>query len=371
MNVVSRRAACEFVVAFVAILAVMTPTAQGQSTATSSATPAQTITVRGPVTTVPSRDWLDYAQLVAIGLAFVTILVIRQQLRSSDRASRQERSAEQAAVWMNRDFREVLSPVWSFFEVSDVDDCIAKVRAWVTAPHSEDASLPGAENGPLLKKNDINHVLGVIEEAAVRYNRGAVDRDWVERLLGPAFVAMFDRCLWFLVFFRVQEGWPSMCNEWEAMVRDLRESRTVSLRSIHIVRNIRALQKRRRQQSEGTYAEITTCRMQRVRVICVPPSPETATAELWDQSRQLSSSLAVDHNRIVGFGGPPGPGAAAARWTAIVIPTSIDYTKEDVERDSALRGKLEAYLISTTAAADSQEPSELTSTAEPKSSEGQ
>ena len=241
MNLVSRRAACEFVVVLVAILAVMAPTAEGEPTATSSTSPAQTITVRGPVTTVATRDWLDYAQLFAIGLAFVTVLVIRQQLRSSDRAARQERSAEQAAVWMNRDFRTVLSPVWSFFEVRDVDDCIAKVRAWVTAPHSEDASLPSAEDGPPLKKNDINHVLGVIEEAAVRYNRGAVDRDWVERLLGPAFVAMFDRCLWFLVFFRVQEGWPSMCNEWEAMVRDLRESRTASLRSIHIVRNIRAL----------------------------------------------------------------------------------------------------------------------------------
>ena len=355
MNLVSRRAACEFVVVLVAILAVMAPTAEGEPTATSSTSPAQTITVRGPVTTVATRDWLDYAQLFAIGLAFVTVLVIRQQLRSSDRAARQERSAEQAAVWMNRDFRTVLSPVWSFFEVRDVDDCIAKVRAWVTAPHSEDASLPSAEDGPPLKKNDINHVLGVIEEAAVRYNRGAVDRDWVERLLGPAFVAMFDRCLWFLVFFRVQEGWPSMCNEWEAMVRDLRESRTASLRSIHIVRNIRALQKRRRQRSEGTYEEITTCRAQRVRVICVPPSPETAPDELWKQSRQLSSSLAVDHKRIVGFGSSPGPGDASARWTAIVIPTSIDYTKEDAEGDHALRRKLEGYLISISAADDPQE----------------
>jgi hypothetical protein len=199
-------------------------------------------------------------------------------------------------------------------------------------------------------------VLGVIEDAAIRYNSGAIDKDWMERLLGPAFVAMFDRSLWFLTFFREHEKWPSMNAELESMVRELRQSRHASLRSVHLLSNIRTFRQRYRQRKQGTYAEITACRPQKVRVICLPPDPDAATNEAWSRACHLSAALATDHRAIHGFGSPPRQTRPhdneTARWTAIVVPQSIDDIEENRKFDDDLSRKLNGYLASLADADD-------------------
>ena len=143
------------------------------------------VVVKRPVTTVPQRDWVDYMQIATVLAAVGSALLIWRQLRSAARTTRQERAADAADVWSNRKFLSLLSPSWAFLEVQDVEDCISKVRAWVSAPSSEVPLLPPDGDAPIARRNDIKYVIGVIEDVSVRYNRKEIDRDWVERMLAP------------------------------------------------------------------------------------------------------------------------------------------------------------------------------------------
>ncbi len=221
--------------------------------------PVQTpsVSITGKVTTGSRPSWLDYVPVAGFAAALLTLWVIWGQLKSTDRTARRERAAETAAAWMDRDFRQIASAVIGFLELQDVDDCLRKVRAWVSAPNSEELCLPGASRTPTVRRNDVGHVLGVIEDIAVRYNTKAADREWIELLLGANLVRMFDTAMWFVVFFRAWEESPTMNTELEDMVRGLREASNASiLRSRRLIRNVRLVRKRHRQTKQGTYKEI-------------------------------------------------------------------------------------------------------------------
>ena len=140
--------------------------------------------------TEPQRDLLDFIQAAGVLAAFVGLVLIYKQLRSTESGTRQQRAAEVSDVWMDREFRKLISPVWTFLAVQGPEDCMDKVKAWVSAPDSE-TPLNGLDDKTVMK-NDVNHVLSVAEDLAARYNSNAIDRDWVERILGPTLVRMVD-----------------------------------------------------------------------------------------------------------------------------------------------------------------------------------
>jgi hypothetical protein len=327
-------------------------------TATTSA-----VAVKGPVTTIPQRDWVDYLQVAIVLAAIGSVLLIWRQLRSAARTARQERAAEAAKVWSDREFLSLFSPSWAFLEVQDPEDCIRKVRAWVSARSSEVLLLPPDGDIPIARRNDIKYVIGVIEDVSVRYNRKEIDRDWVERMLAPSLVDTFDQWLWFVTFSRASEGWPSWGAEWERLVRDLRESRYAAERPRLSVGGRRARRKMRRQVDQGTYAEIVGARRQRVRFICLPPDPSHASDHDWANATRLSLALAERESRNdladIAPENPSNPDAED-RWTAVVIPKSLDSTEEEIERDTALARRIEAYLEAANdldnAVRDLQEP---------------
>jgi hypothetical protein len=101
------------------------PASAGNTSPAAAQADAQTTTmpvrVVGKVTTGPQRDWLDYLQVVAVVTAIGGLLLIRRQLKASDRTARQERAADHASIWHDREFRKILSPVWSFIEVHSTE----------------------------------------------------------------------------------------------------------------------------------------------------------------------------------------------------------------------------------------------------------
>jgi hypothetical protein len=355
LTAVRRGLACAAsVLAMLAISCLGSPVAAASSrpsTVPQAAPPATASSVRvvGPVDTDPQRDLLDFIQAVGVLAAFVGLVLIYKQLRSAEKGTRRERAAEVSNVWMDRDFRKLLSPVWSFLEVQGPEDCMDKIKAWVSAPDSE-TPVDGLD-GRSVMKNDVNHILSVAEDLAARYNSNAIDRDWVERVLGPALVSMVDRCFWFLVFFRAHEHWETMGFEMEMMVRDLRETLNVPNSPFHPLRTMRLGHKRRRQQQQGTYREITRASVQKARIICLPPNPTTASAEDWLQAKNHALSLAVDQSAIHGYARSTGTTPShphAAAWRAIVIPESIDCATDAgyCEQCKELSDKLDGYLNS-------------------------
>jgi hypothetical protein len=168
-------------------------------------------------------------------------------------------------------------------------------------------------------------------------------------MLGPALVTMLDRMLWFIVFFRVREGWPTFSIELETTVHDLRRSRYASWEIDHPIRNARARRQKKRQLAQGTYDEIVKKMVQPVRVLCMPPEPAKASDEDWSRAKRLSSAL----THVIRPGGPndlPEPLSADAQhssgWTAILVPVSIDYEKVDTVRDQILSRQIDSWLTS-------------------------
>lgn len=94
-------------------------------------------------------------------------------------------------------------------DLAGVEDCVRKIASWVHAPDSESRCLLATRpDDPMASKNDVYHVLSVMENLGTKYNRGFVDREWVERMIGPVAVNMFASCLWFIAFVRELERWP-------------------------------------------------------------------------------------------------------------------------------------------------------------------
>lgn len=73
----------------------------------------QAVSVAGPATTEPNRDWLDYLQAFGVVAGWASLVVIWLQLKSAERAAqeeRQERAAREIEIYGTREFRKVLSP---------------------------------------------------------------------------------------------------------------------------------------------------------------------------------------------------------------------------------------------------------------------
>ena len=102
---------------------------------------------------------------------------------------------------------------------------------------------------------------------------------------------------------------------------------------------------------QGIYSEIVGAKTQPVRVICLPPDPSHASDDDWANARRLSLALAeregCDGLAEIALGLPDEP-VSDNGWRAIVIPRSLDATKDEIESDTATAKRIEIYLRAVT-----------------------
>lgn len=322
--------------------------------------PASTpVDVRGKLTTSSEKDTIDWvvtgAQILGAVVAVLTLPIIALQLFASSRATRQQLTGEVQSVWNERDFQQTYSPVYAFIEVHSVDECVLKFRSWVRATHGEQRSLlrdlsepqvaieQDADDPPLTCRNEVFHVLGVIENLSLRYNENEISRRWVALALGPSMVALLHQSLWLIHCLRSHFGSPTMCCEWVQMVQDLRAPPARRWpRLTRPIHDSRAIYKRLWQRRpHRVLAEVREpVDDQSVRIICLPPSPQTASDEDWTRARRLSAGLACEpaqdklcSRAAVGERLDPA-------WRVIVVPKSIDADERQIATDSALSDSL-------------------------------
>jgi hypothetical protein len=206
--------------------------------------------------------------------------------------------------------------------------------------------VAGRPQPPRACVNDVQYVLGILEEFALRYNENELPRRWVALTLGPNLVRVLRESLWLIRLIRVQEEWPTMSCELVAAVQDLRRHDWPHLPGrLEDPRPIRNLawwdlphpiyQAMKKEPDKP-----------RIRVFCLPPEPAKASDRDWLIAIRLSILLDEEAARnALGETEPIGPAREPA-WKAIVVPKSIMFTWYDVAMDEQLSEKLNGVLSS-------------------------
>ena len=337
--------------------------------------------VVGKVSNTPSRDWFDWlvgAAFISAGFGSVaTLIVISLQLRGAANSTRQQRAAEAAAVWNDRKFSEILSPVFGFVELQElqsVEDCIGKTKAWYRATYAELRCLPTdgisalAYPPPLASKNDVFYVLGILEDFALRYNENEVPRRWVALTLGPNLVRVLTESLWLIRLVRDQYNWPTMACELVAAVQDLRTTDwPIPSGSPEDPRAIwKPIWKRPGWDQFPHHPLFAALKAEpsqvKVRVICLPPVPDEASDEEWALAAQLSNALADEDRRNDFRSSTPRGASRSPGWSAVVVPTSIMFGSEEIKQDRRLTDELNRVLSPLTNEEVEKEINRLTPT---------
>jgi hypothetical protein len=313
---------------------------------------AAPVRVLGPVTSRSARDWFDWltgAVQICAGLgALATLLVIWRQLQAAASKARQDRAAEAAAIWNNREFSRILSPVFAYLSVRDPVECTGKIRAWVQARHGEECCLPGDPQvgglAPRASINDVLHVLGVLEDIALRYNEGEIPRRWVATTLGPNLINVLSESLWLIAFLRHHYRWPSLSCELVTTVQDLRAYPWPEfIFDPEVPRSVRGRRPHRRRPHPIFPSLKAALPPSRVRILCLPPVPGTASRDQWNLAAQASEALSDACTQRALETRPVQP-ARDPCWQLVVVPPSAAISAPQVSRDKVLSRTLNARI---------------------------
>ena len=303
------------------------PVARAQGS--SSTVPTVQIEVPRVVTTTPKYDWptitVDAAE-VAVGLAALFGLpAIAYQVNAARRNTISEHTATLQTQWESRDFLGELGPVIAFLDVSSIDDCMKKVRAWAHSKHVAHECLPrtpSVPGAPLASPADVLHVLLFYEDICQRYNNGEVNDLMVASGIGPELVARFVAASWYIHWQRAVLSDDFLYGEWQKTLVDLRRERPHWWSG------------GRRHWWSGVHPVYASLREKKVefspRVVCTPPTPKSAFPADWKRAARLAKALTLSTafpDSLMPRDSRPAEqlkSSAKRGWIVALLPPSLD-----------------------------------------------
>jgi hypothetical protein len=179
--------------------------------------------VREPVEIDDPKGFLDVlvvlAQVIAALVALATLLLLyrqvlaakeqivalNKQIEDAGKNAKIERSLAFQQRFTGREFRTGGSLFTAYLDVDDARDAVEKIRAWQTAPHAEDPSLPRSPRdpgAPCPSKNEILQVLDFFEDLGTAFNAEQIAQEELVKSFGSTPVEIYTIGWWFLCWRR-------------------------------------------------------------------------------------------------------------------------------------------------------------------------